>query len=195
MDVNLVEVIEALVGLTGSAIWAKTRKKRAMQAFTLGIALTALFVAVSSFSYQPDRPVEPPDKPAVSVNNLAVDEERQPATEDGTPFQVFTETITAHTDDRGHLETRWSTEQVFTMPSVPDRAEFFPLEQPTCPRSSVPLLAWREIVVSHPSLDVLYSADVRLEGRNLEIGLRAREGSRGYVYIDVSLLCHRRQDR
>ena len=117
MDGNLVEVIEALVGLMGSAIWAKTRKKRAMQAFTLGIALTALFVAVSSFSYRSERPVEPPDKPEVSVNNPALEEERQSATEDGTPFQVLTETITAHTDDRGHLETRWSTKQVFTMPS------------------------------------------------------------------------------
>ena len=43
----------------------------------------------------------------------------------------------------------------------------------------------------YPSIDVLYSVEAQFDDQGVSLGLRAREGRRGYAYITVYLLCGR----
>ena len=185
-------IIEALVGFTGSALFAMFKRKHALQIFTLGIAATALFVSLSNFTYGPAALVEEADDLEAPTPE-SVRQGLEAATLAGSEVLVITETITAHTKDSTHRETVWQTDEAFAMPSVPDPAKLFKPKNLHCPPSTTPLLAWREITTSHPTVDVIYTADVRIAGNGVAIALRARKGSRGYAYIDVSLLC-RSQD-
>ena len=68
--------------------------------------------------------------------------------------------------------------------------KYFPLSSLECPDDSyVAVAAWREITGSHPSIDFLYATDVQLVDGTVRLGLRAREQSKGYAYVQVHLLC------
>ena len=183
-------IIEALVGTTVSVIFAAVKKKYAIQVLALGIAGTALFVASSRITWVLEPPPEERDYGQESGSSGALHPESESATLQGGEFQMETTTVTAYTNDTTHRNEVWRTDEAFAMPSVPDPEKAFKLQSLRCPPSSAPVLALREITTAHPSFDVIYSANVRLEGNSAVIALRGRRRASGYVYIEVSLLCH-----
>ena len=98
---------------------------------------------------------------------------------------VETEVI-AHTNDQSYDGT-WEDPTV-SIPRVPAPAMFYPLDL-TCRSGYTPVSTWRQIVVTHPSMDVLYTVEARLDDQGVALGLRAREDKTGYAYIKVYLLC------
>lgn len=156
------DIIIALIGAGGSALTAwltsrtkapNTTKRSPMPILALGLAVTALVIAVFNFS---------------------------------TPqFHMARTTITAHT--RG---TETGGESPLLAPNVPTAAQVHELNL-ECEDGYNPIAAWHEVTGSHPALDVMYSIDASVANDSVMIRLRAREGRRGYAYVDVLVLCSR----
>ena len=198
------EVLQALIGGIASAIVSLAAKPaishiaslrdrvasvKRFQIFTAGLALTALGISV--FPLPPDTPRSPdvrtaPSPDEVEAVRLDVDEPHN----QNQSVVVLDTTVVAHTPDPGYGST-WPNETTLIVPRVPDPARFYEVTSLTCPPDFLPITVWRQIAGSHPSLDTFYSVDGRLSEGKVFLGLRAREGGRGYAYIRVYLLCSR----
>lgn len=95
-------------------------------------------------------------------------------------------TIAAHTkDDYGDRGLPH-----YLASNVPDPATKHELDL-ECEQGYNPIAAWHEVIASHPALDVMYTINAYVEGDRVGVALRARKKQKGYVYIDVFVLCSR----
>lgn len=98
----------------------------------------------------------------------------------------------AHTSDA--YFNVWGEQGVpaYAMPRVPEMARRIELpdEVIACPDKFKPVAAWHEIVGTWPEPDVVYTVNAGIsEDDEIEVFLRAREGRRGYAYVEVLVLC------
>lgn len=159
------EILEAVIGAAGSIVAALVLSSRTQlrffDVFTLGLAATALYIAVSSWS------------------------------ESGVPpFRVVTERITAHTMDVAHTNSSYEYPK-YAAPSVPAPARSHELPAVRCECGYTPIAAWHEVIGSHPTVDTMYSIGAGVADEKVTVSLRARQGKQGYSYIRIMVLCSR----
>ena len=71
-------------------------------------------------------------------------------------------TIPVYAEDPVYSQTDWQTEAALGAEGVPDRSTPVALNRLKCTAPIKPLLVWREIVSSHPTLDCIYLTTVPL---------------------------------
>ena len=79
-------------------------------------------------------------------------------------------------------------------PHVPASAAVYALSDLACDPEYDALAAWHENGTGHPRANFLYTLGARVTTDDqVQIAARARQGSSGYAYVDVFVLCRLRQ--
>jgi len=94
-------------------------------------------------------------------------------------------TIAAYTPGSDPMQP----DQRFEVPRVHDPALTTELDL-RCPSKYYPLVAWHEVIGSHPA-ETMYTINPNVVDGKVFITLRGRENARGYAYVEVFLLCTR----
>ncbi|MCY4628508.1 MAG: hypothetical protein OXE58_13220 [Acidobacteria bacterium] len=164
------EILETLVGAVVSVLAAgllNTRKKGSFLSFlALGLAGTALYVAVV-----------PSGPSGVGDAN--------------PPFRFLRTTVVAHTGDRAHQEKDWPL-PTYVAPSVPDPVATVELASLQCEPPEKAIAAWSEVVAAHPNTDTIYRSEARVDNNKIWLSLRSRQGTKGHAYINVLAVCSQR---
>ena len=83
----------------------------------------------------------------------------------------------------------------YIAPHLPAGPAVYTLGDLACGQEYEAVAAWHEIGTSPPTSDFLYSMDANVtDGETVQVTVRAMQGSSGYAYVDVFVLCRLRTE-